>query len=87
MTIKQTLTEVHQRFWICSGWSFFRNILIKCSLCRQFEGPCYSYPTTPPLTKLRLENNYEFYISGVDDFDPLYVKDTFDKNSHELRNV
>ena len=53
ISIKQTLTEVHQRFWICSGRSFIRNILSKCALCRQFQGPCYSYPTTPPLTKLR----------------------------------
>ena len=82
--IKQTLTEVRRRFWICSGRSFIRNILSKCKLCRRFKGPCYSYSTTPPLTKLRLKDNYAFYVSGVDNFGPLYVKDTFDKNSHEL---
>ena len=52
ISIKQTLTEVHRRFWIRSGRSFLRNILSKCTLCRRFEGPRYSYPTTPPLAKL-----------------------------------
>ena len=66
---------------------FIRNILSKCTLCRRFEGPCYSYPATPPLTKLRLENNYASYVFGVDNFGPLYVKDTFDRNSHELHKV
>ena len=75
ISIKQTLTEVRQQLWICCGRSFIRNILSKCTLCRRFKGPCYSYPTTPPLTKLRLKNNYAFDVSGVDNFGPLYVKD------------
>ena len=87
ISIKQNLTEVRQQFWICSGRSFIRNILSKCTLCKRFEGPCYSYPTTPPLTKLRLKDNYALYVSGVDNFGPLYVNDTFDKNSHELHKV
>ena len=76
ISLKQTLTEIHPRFWICSGRCFMRNILSKCLLCRRFERPRYSYPTTPPLTKLRLENNYAFYVSSVDNFGSLYVKDT-----------
>ena len=56
-------------------------------MCRRFEGQCYSYLTTPPLNKLRLGNNYAFYVSGVDNFGPLYAKDTFDKNRHELYKV
>ena len=34
ISIKQTLTEVRRRFWICSRRSFIRNILSKCTLCR-----------------------------------------------------
>ena len=81
------MTEVRQLFWICSERSSIRSILSKCTLRRCFKGPCYSYPTTPPLTKLRFENNYVFYVSGGDNFGPLHVKDTFDKNSHELYKV
>ena len=55
ISIKQTLTEAGRRFWICSELGFIRNILSKCALCRRFEGPCYSYPTTPPSSKHRLE--------------------------------
>ena len=80
ISIKQTLTEVRRRFWICRGRGFIRNILSKCTLCRRFAGPCYSYTTTPPLTKLS-------YVSHVDNFGPLYVKDTFDKDNHELHKV
>ena len=87
ISIKQTLTEVRRRFWICSGRSFIRNILRKCTLCRRFKGPSYNYPTTPPLTKLRLEDKFAFSVSGVDNFGPLYVKNIFENNSHELHKV
>ena len=80
ISIKQTLTEVRQQFWICSGRIFIRNIVSKFSLCKRFQGPCYSYRITPPLTNLQLKDNYAFYASGVDNFGSLYGKDTFDKN-------
>ena len=54
ISIKQTLTEIRQKFWTCRGRRFVRKVLKKCSLCRKYEGPSYQYPATPALTKLRL---------------------------------
>ena len=82
--IKRFVNNVRFKKERFSWQSLIRNILRKFKLCRLLEGPCYSYPTTPPLTKLGWENNYAIHVFGTDNFGPLYVNDTFDKNSHEL---
>ena len=51
ISIKQTLTELRQKYWICRGRNFVRKILRNCNLCRKYEGPPYQYPATPSLTK------------------------------------
>ena len=54
ITIKQTLSELRQRFWICRIRAFVRKVLKNCTLFRRFEGQPFQYPVAPPLTKLRL---------------------------------
>ena len=54
-----------------------RKALKDCTLCRRFEGQPFQYPVAPPLTKLRLYDKSSFYTSGIDNFDPLYVKNIF----------
>ena len=65
---------------------FVRKILNKCTVCRKFEGPSYHYPLTPPLTELRLKDKYAFFVTGVDNFGPLYVKNIF-RNDQDLYKV
>ena len=36
---------------------------------------------TPPLTKLRMCDNYSSYTAGVDNFGPLFVKSMFSPDS------
>lgn len=71
--IKQTRTEIRQKYWGCCVWRFLK----KCSLCYKYEGPPYQYPTTPAMTRLRLFDRYLFHITGIDNFGPLHVKPIF----------
>ena len=74
---KQTLTELRKKFWIAKGRSLVRKILNGCRVCRKFDGKPYSYPETPPLTELRLNNSRPFAVAGVDLFGPLFVKNVY----------
>ena len=65
ISIKQTLTEVRQKVWILKGRNFIRKILRKCIACKKFISKSHQYPTPPPLTKLRMCDNYSFYTTGV----------------------
>ena len=38
VTIKQALSELSQKFWICRSRAFVRKVLKDSTLCRRFEG-------------------------------------------------
>ena len=38
VTIKQALSELSQKFWICRGRAFVRKVPKVSTLCRRFEG-------------------------------------------------
>ena len=61
ISIKQTLTEPRQKYWICRRKNFVRKILRNCNLCQKYEGPPYKYPATPSLKKLRLNDTIFYY--------------------------
>ena len=88
ISIKQALTEIRQKFWkFWKGRHFIRNILRKCITCKKFNSKSYQYPTTPPLTKLRMCDNYSFYTTGVDNFGPLFVKSMLSSDSSTMHKV
>ena len=72
--IKQILAEIRQKYWICRGRNFIRKILKTCVLCRKYEGPPYQCPATLSLTKLQLNDAFAFFLTGIDNLGPLYVK-------------
>jgi len=66
--VKDTITELRQRFWITKGRSFVRKLLFNCQTCRRHNAKNYDYPKSPPRTALRTQdarvftsfiNNYE----------------------------
>ena len=61
VSVKQILTELRRKFWLCRGRSFVCRVLKKYFFCKKYEGPPFQYPTTPPLTKVRLFDSYAFY--------------------------
>ena len=77
ISIKQTLTELRQTFWICKGRSFVRKILNKCSICRKFNGLSYQYPDSSPLTPLRMNSFRAFYAVDIDNFGHVFVKNIY----------
>ena len=36
--VKETLTEVRERYWIPNGTSVTRKVIYKCGICKRFEG-------------------------------------------------
>ena len=87
ISIKQTLSELRQNFWICRGRQFDRNIIRKCVIYKKCKGPSYQYPVSPPLSELRLNNDCAFYATAVDNFGPLFAKSIFAKDSSTLFKV
>ena len=81
ISIKQNLTEVRHKFWMLKGRNFIRKTLRKCIARKKFNSKSYQYPTTPPLTKFHMCDNYSFYTTGVDNFGPLFVKSMFSSDS------
>ena len=75
--VKQTLTEIRQKYWIPKGRSYIRKLLFNCVTCRRLQGKHYDYPTIPSLTPLRLSDIRPFFTIGIDNFGPLYVKNVF----------
>ena len=79
--VKQTLTELRTKFWICKGRSFVRNVLSKCVRCRKLHTKSYRYPANPPLPALRLSDVRPFFATGVDNFGPVFLKTIYGRNS------
>ena len=74
ISVKQALTELRQKFWLCQSRDFVWKVLKNCFLCRKHEVPLFQYPITPSLRRWRLFVSYSFYTTGIDSFGPLYVK-------------
>ena len=72
--VKETLTELRERFWIIRGRSIVKKVIHQCRTCRRHEGAPYSAPRPPPLPKFRVEEAPPFTFTGVDFAGPLYVK-------------
>ena len=72
--VKETLTEVRQKFWIPKGRSVVRYLIHHCVLCRRFEGAPCKGPPPPPLPVFRLKEEPAFSYSGVDFAGPLIVR-------------
>lgn len=87
ISAKQVWTELRRKYWIRSGRGFIRGSLHKCTVCRKYQKQTYSCPEAPLLTTLRLEDVYPFYVTGIDNFGPLFIKNVFNGDSHELYKV
>ena len=77
-TIKHTLSEESQKFWIWRSRRFVRKILKDCALRnRRPEDESLQYLAAPPLTKWLLFDQSFFYISEIYNFGLLCVKNIF----------
>ena len=76
--VSQTLSLVRQKYWMPHGRSAVKAILLKCSICRHYEGGPYKMPTMPPLPTKCVSQSTPFSHSGVDYFGPLFIKSKMD---------
>ena len=72
--VSQTLSLIRQKYWIPGGRSAVKTVLLKCSVCRHYEGGPYKMPSMPPLPTKRVTQSSPFSHSGVDYFGPLFIK-------------
>ena len=74
--VKETVTELRQRYWVVRGRSLIRAILHGCTTCKKHEGaPCVG-PPPPPLPEFRVKEDPAFTYTGVDFAGPrLFEKD------------
>ena len=87
ISIKQTLIKLRQNFWICRGKQFVRNIIRKSVIFKKYKGPSYQYPVSLPFSELRIDNEFAFYATGLDNFGELFVRSLFTKDSSTLFKV
>ena len=84
--VKDTLTELRQRYWVTKGRSFVRKLLFKCRRCRKHHAKPYDYPKSPPLTSLRTQDSRAFVVTGIDNFGPIHVKDVYSRRSRTYKS-
>ena len=75
--VRQTLTELRQRYWIPRGRSITRNIIKRCWLCRRLEGKPFKYPPPPHLPEERVNGKRAFAAIGIDYAGPVFVTNVF----------
>ena len=72
--VRETLTEIRQKFWIVKGQSLVKSIIHRCVLCRRFEGAPFCGPPPPPLPDIRVKKKPPISYTGVDFADPFHVR-------------
>ena len=72
--VRETLTEIRQKFWIVKGRSLVKSIIHRCVLCRRFEGAPFRGPPPPPLPDFRVKKKPPFSYTGVDFAGPFHVR-------------
>jgi hypothetical protein len=71
---KHTLAALRTQYWIPRARSRIRSILLKCPVCRRWEGGPFKVPPVSPLPDFRVSIKRPFSTVGLDYIGPLYVR-------------
>ena len=82
--VKETLTEVRQRYWVVRGRSLIRAIIHRCTTCKKHEGAPFDSPPPPPLPEFRIKEDPAFTYTGVDFAGPLFVRNVSSSGSSKV---
>ena len=82
--VKETLTEVRQRYWVVKGRSFIRATIHRCTTCKKHEGSPFTGPPPPPLPEFRIKEDPAFTYTGVDFAGPLFVRNGSSSGSSKV---
>ena len=72
--VKETLTEVHSKYWIIRGRSLVKSFIHKCIICRRIDGTPLHAPPALPLPTFRVNKAPPFSNSAVNFAGPFYVR-------------
>ena len=72
--VKDTLTEVHSKYWIIGGKNLVRMLIHQCVVCKRFEGRPFNPPPAPPLPSFRVNEAPPFTFTAVDFAGPVYLR-------------
>ena len=75
--VRDTVNNLREEFWISNSRNFVKGIINKCSICREFEGPCYDYPKLGPLPDSRVDFDFLYLSIGIDYAGPVYVRNIY----------
>jgi hypothetical protein len=64
--MRETVTELKNRYWVINGRALVNRIVQQCILCKCFEATSYREPPPPPLLLLRVHEKPPFTFVGVD---------------------
>ena len=64
--IKETLSQLRQRFWVPQARSLLREIIFNCVLCRRLEGTSYRIPPPGVLPTFTVSEGHAFESVGCD---------------------
>ena len=72
--VKETLVEIRSKYWLIKGRALLKSVILKCNVCKRFEGAAYRAPPPPPLPSFRVTEHPPFTYTGVDFAGPLIVR-------------
>ena len=72
--VKETLVEIRSKYWLIKGRALVKSVILKCNVCKRFEGAAYRAPPPPPLPSFRVTEHPPFTYTGVDFAGPLIVR-------------
>ena len=75
--VKDTLTQLRDKYWLVKGRQVIKKLIKDCVVCRKLEGQGYFKPSIPSLPELRLKDDFAFSHCGCDLCGLLFVKQIF----------
>ena len=79
--IRDTLTNLRERYWIIRGREAVKQFIRNCVTCRKFEGAPYKPLPADDLPSTRVSDEPPFSHVGVDFAGPLYVVDQMNEKT------
>ena len=74
--VNQTVIHLRQKFWITAMRQYVKTVLRHCVTCRKVTGKPYRAPESPPLPRVRVNEESPFTVTGVDFTGALHTKET-----------
>ena len=72
--VKETLSQLRTKYWVCKARQRIKTILSNCITCKKHSQKPYSEPLTAQLPDYRVTESLPFSTCGIDFAGPFYVR-------------